>query len=150
MKRERTTGIWLVGIAEAAFGLVMALRTFNGLIRMLSRFSVTAEIAGILPSIVAVLHPAVYLFLLAGAVWLLFMDERGRKLLMAAISVNLAVYLFSMVRYWNFISKMEEAAHLHGGTLAARSSIIPVYIIFILQIAALCFISRPAVREHFE
>jgi hypothetical protein len=80
----------------------------------------------------------------------MMLREWGRKMMIYTLIISLGIYLAGIVRYWYFASDVETAVRAPGMEVAARHSMVPFYIIFIIQAVFLFVISSRVVREGFS
>ncbi len=142
--------IAVIGLASLIYGLFMSARAMPGFFRTLDSFPAVMNYAGPLKVVIYLLHTLVYICFIPAGAGFLMVRRWGVRFLGATLSAGLVLNLFSIVSYWYYAAFADSTSLAMGGKVVARSSIVPVYIIFIFQIAALYFINKPAVRGRFE
>ena len=142
--------IAIIGLASVSYGLLMSVRALPVFFRTLDAFSSMIDRAGVLAAVIFLLHILVYICFIAAGAAFLMVRRWGIGFLRAAISAGLVLNLFGILNYWYHAVFADKAPLAMEGKVVARSSIVPVYIIFIFQIVALYFINRPSLTEKFE
>ena len=137
-------------MAAVIYGLFMSVRSLPGLAGTLGSITEVIRHSGLLPVVVYLLHILVYICFIAAGAAFLMVRRWGIGFLRAAISAGLVLNLFGILNYWYHAVFADKAPLAMEGKVVARSSIVPVYIIFIFQIVALYFINRPSLTEKFE
>ena len=148
--KNKALDIVVIGMSAVIYGMYMSARVLPGLVGTPGSVTAAVRHAGLLPVVVYLLRTLVYICFIAAGAGFLMVRRWGISFLRATISAGLVLNLFGILNYWYHAVFVDRAPLAMEGRLVARSSIVPVYIIFIFQIAALYFINRPSVTQKFE
>ena len=154
MNKNRISEIRFIGIIITIFAIVVAFR-YIPMIRLLQLFAFVKYIASVPIDMVPVIFVMIlcslnYIcFILAGIAFL-FLKKWGYILLRICVLIDMTFHLFYMLNLWMSWFVIGRSFVAPQGKHVIKIDILPIYFVFLAEIAIFYLITRPKVKEQFK